>query len=308
MRQVNSSVLSPQGDDANVTGNIANIQMYVASPYVRQRFGNFASTELRYSRILTNSDRSRSFFNSQANTYHASLISGTDFRTLEWGLNYARQDIDFDLRPDTVRIETEIGNIQYNLTRRFGLTGTGGYENNEFGGIGQDKPKGVRWSAGFVWLPNRRTSLEASVGQRFFGDTYYFDFTHRRRLATMNAFYREEVRSTFNILDLDGPGDTLGILIDLLTGQAPPGTDPAEIAEAAQLILNQLGLPPSLAFSQGFLTNRFFLEKRFQSSLAFNTGKNTFIVRVFHRNRKPLDFDNVVLANSPGVTPGFISR
>jgi uncharacterized protein (PEP-CTERM system associated) len=232
------------------------------------------------------------------------LISGTDFRTLEWGLNYSRQDIDFDLRPDTVRIETEIANIQYNLTRRFGLTGTGGYENNEFGGVGQDKPKGVRWSAGFVWLPNRRTSLEASVGQRFFGDTYYFDFTHQRRKTAMNAFYREEVLSALNILNLDGPGNTLGLLTALLTGQAPPGTDPAEIAEAAQVLLNELGLPPSLAFAQGFLTNRFFLQKRFQSSLAFNTAKNTVIVRVFHLKRTPLDFTNAFLANSPGIVGG----
>ncbi len=150
MTQQNESLLGREGDDANVTGNLANIRIYSVSPYVRQRFGNLASTELRYSRILTDSDASSSFFNSQANTYHASLISGTDFRTLEWGLNYSRQDIYFDLRPDTVKIETEIANIQYNLTRRFGLTGTGGYEDNEFGGAGQDKPKGVRWSAGFV--------------------------------------------------------------------------------------------------------------------------------------------------------------
>jgi len=304
MTQQNTSILGPQGDDANITGNLANIRMYSVSPYVRQRFGNLASTELRYSRILTDSDSSTTFFNSQANTYHASLISGTDFRTLEWGLNYARQDIDFDLRPDTVRIETGIGNIQYNLTRRFGLTGTGGYENNEFGGVGQEKPKGVRWSAGFVWLPNRRTSLEASVGQRFFGDTYYFDFTHRMRRTAMNAFYREEVLSAFNILELDGPGDTLTILTDLLTGQAPPGTDPAVITEAAQLLINQLGLAPALGFSQGFLTNRFFLQKRFQSSLAYNTGKNTVIANVFHLNRTPLDFANVFLANNAAIIGG----
>jgi uncharacterized protein (PEP-CTERM system associated) len=304
MTQQNQSLLRPGGDDANLTGNLANIRMYSVSPYVRQRFGDLASTEIRYSRILTDSDATTSFFNSQANTYHASLISGTDFRTLEWGLNYSRQDIDFDLRPDTVRIETGIGNIQYNITRRFGLTGTGGYENNEFGGVGQEKPKGVRWSAGFVWLPNKRTSLEASVGQRFFGDTYYFNFTHRRRITAMSAFYREEVRSALNILNLDGGGDTLGLLIGLLTSQAPPGSDPAIIAEAAQILLNELGLPPSLAFAQGFLTNRFFLQKRFQATLGFNTAKNTIITRVFHIKRTPLDFTNPILAVSPGVVGG----
>jgi uncharacterized protein (PEP-CTERM system associated) len=120
----------------------------------------------------------------------------------------------------------------------------------------------------------------------------------------MNAFYREEVLSALNILNLDGPGNTLGLLIALLTGQAPPGTDPATIAEAAQVLLNELGLPPSLAFAQGFLTNRFFLQKRFQSSLAWNSAKNTVIVRVFHLKRTPLDFTNAFLANSPGIVGG----
>ena len=305
MTQQNQSLLSPQGDSANITGNLQNIRMYSVSPYVRQRFGNFASTEVRYARVLTDSDSSSTFFNSQANAYSANLISGPDFRTLEWGLNYSRQDIDFDLRPDTVRMETGIGNIQYNVTRRFGLTGTGGYENNEFGGVGQEKPKGVRWSAGFVWLPNRRTKLEASVGQRFFGDTYYYDFTHTRRRFAVNSFYREDVRSAINILNIDGgPGNTLGLLTALLTSQAPPGTDPGVIAEAAQALINELGLPPFLAGAQGFLTNRFFLQKYFQTAVAFNTPKNTVVFRVFHINRTPLDFSNLFLANSPGIIGG----
>ena len=189
MQQQNENILGRQGDDINITGNLRNIRLYSVSPYLRERFGNFATTELRFARVLTDSDASRTFFNSQASTYNASLISGPDFRTLEWGLNYSKQVIDFDLRTDTVRLETEIANVKYNFTRRFALTGTGGYENNTFGVAGSgiantfsaagSRPKGIRWSAGFVWLPTPRTSLEGSVGQRFFGDTYAFDLNHR---------------------------------------------------------------------------------------------------------------------------------
>ncbi len=124
------------------------------------------------------------------------------------------------------------------------------------------------------------------------------------RLA-MNTFYREEVLSAISILNLDGPGNTLGILTSLLAGQATPGNDPAVIAAAAQLLLNQLGLPPPLGFAQGFLTNRFFLQKHFQAALAFNTPKNTVIVRVFHLKRTPLDFDNAFLASAPVVSGGL---
>jgi len=149
IRQVNQSILGKQGDDVNTTGNFRDVQMYSVSPYILKRFANFATTEIRYAHVITDSNASSSFLNSTANVYQASLISGSDFRILEWGLNYSREDIDFDNRPKTVKLETEIANIQYNFTRNFGLTGTGGYEENTFGG-GVDKPRGVRWSAGFV--------------------------------------------------------------------------------------------------------------------------------------------------------------
>ncbi len=38
--------------------------------------------------------------------------------------------------------------------------------------------------------------------------------------------------------------------------------------------------------------------------MVFNTAKNTIIADVFHLNRTPLDFDNVFLANNPGVIGG----
>ncbi len=222
IRQVNQSIFGKQGDSVNTTGNFRSVEIYSISPYMVKRFGNFATSEIRYAHILANSDSSNVFFNSNTNAYQASLISGSDFRTLEWGLNYSREDIDFDKRPKTVKLETEIANIQYNFTRRFGLTGTGGYEENTFGGA-FDKPKGIRWSAGFVWLPTPRTSIEASVGQRFFGDTYYYDITHRTRLLAMHSGYVEEIRSVRNQFLLEGTGDTLTLLTALLTNQAPQG-------------------------------------------------------------------------------------
>jgi len=290
IRQQNRSLAGRQGDDVNLTNNLQQIQMYSISPYILKRFGNFATSEIRYTRVLTNSDASNVFFNSNTNAYQASLESGSDFRTLEWGLNYSRQDIDFDKRPRTVKLETEIANIQYNFTRRFGLTGTGGYEENTFG-VGPDRPKGVRWSVGFVWLPTPRTGIEASGGQRFFGDTYYYDVTHRMRKMAFQSSYKETVRSSRNQFLLEGTGDTNTLLTALLTSQSPPGTSPADIALAAQQLISSLGIPPNFFFGQDFLTNRFFLSKRFVASAGFQASKkSTFLFSVFHITRKPLEF------------------
>jgi uncharacterized protein (PEP-CTERM system associated) len=289
MRQQNANLAGRQGDDVNLTGNLRNIRQYSASPYIRRRFGDVASTELRYARIMTDSDSSRTFFNSQANSYTGSILSGPSFQALQWGLNYTRQDIDFDLRPDSVRLESGLANVRYNINRVFGITGTGGYENNTFGGGARDKPKGARWSAGFIWTPTPRTSIEGSAGQRFFGDTYFGNASHRTRLFAFNAFYKEDINSAYNILNIDSTGNTINVLTDLFTAQAPPGTDPAEIGQIVQLIIGELGLPPTLAYASGFLTNRFFLQKSFESSVALNTAKNTGLVRVFHTTRRPID-------------------
>ncbi len=294
VQQQNQNILRPQGDDVNQTINLQNIRQFSISPYIRHNFANKATTELRYARIWNNSDASNTFFNSEAHAYNGSLISGPDFRTFQWGLNYTRQDIDFDLRPDDVRLETGVANVRYNITRRFGITGTGGYENNTFGGglgtlFGVNRPIGARWSAGFVWIPTNRTNIEGSVGQRFFGDTYRGSISHRMRFMAMNASYKEDINSAWNILNVDSAGVTSTVLTDLFTAQAPPGTDPAVIAALVTSFITELGLPPNLAFGQGFLTNRFFLEKNFESSVAFNFTKNTLLFRIFHINRKPLD-------------------
>lgn len=245
---------------------------------------------MRYARILTDSDSSTTFYNSQTNSYTGSILSGPEFQVLQWGLNYARQDIDFDLRPDTVRLESGVANVRYNINRRFAITGTGGYENNTFGGGGfQNKPKGARWSAGFIWAPTPRTNIEATAGQRFFGDTYFINASHRTRLFAMNTYYKEDINSAWNILNIDATDNTAATLIALFTAQAPPGTDPAEILALVNLLIQELGIPASLAFAQGFLTNRFYLQKNFESSIAMNTAKNTILIRGFHTDRRPLD-------------------
>lgn len=45
------------------------------------------------------------------------------------------------------------------------------------------------------WEPSSRTSLKASYDNRFFGDSYAFDFSHRSRRLTNKISYQESVQS-----------------------------------------------------------------------------------------------------------------
>ena len=93
--QQNVSLLGPQAiDNVNITGNRANVSVYSISPYLRHRFQDFATTEVRYTRNWVNSS-ANTLFNSNGDSIFAGLNSGTAFSTLGWGVNYSNQMIHF---------------------------------------------------------------------------------------------------------------------------------------------------------------------------------------------------------------------
>src|SRR5687768_12407466 len=108
IRQQNVSLLGPQSfDNVNVTGNRADVRTFSISPYLRHRFQNFASAELRYTRSLVTSNANNSLFNSHGDSFGAGLNSGTAFQTLRWGVTYSNQMVHFDRTGQTGTVEME---------------------------------------------------------------------------------------------------------------------------------------------------------------------------------------------------------
>jgi len=265
-------------DNANLSGNLRDVRTWSISPYMRHRFKNLASGEVRYARSGVSSN-ARRFFNNSSDAFIASLNSGSAFRTLGWGLNYTHTEISREragIDLGKIELERTTGTLRYAVTSQFSLIGTGGYERNSFISI-RGKPSSHFWTAGFSWTPTRRTSLSASAGERFFGRTFFGSFEHRTRRTLWNASYVEDI-TTFGQQSLLGGA----ILNAGFLGQLP-GLDGTSI-------LNQ-GLPLILSDPNNFLTNRLFLLKRFQASLAINGRKNTVVFRVFNMTRKSFSPD-----------------
>lgn len=276
MFQQNASMFGPQAiDNVNATGNRADIKVYTVSPYLRHRFQDFASTELRYTHSIVESD-AVALRNSQRDGFQAGLNSGDSFRTLQWGLNYSNQMIHFDRTGRNVEMERSAANLRYMVTSQFGLTATGGYERNSFISIrgGTSSPT---WTAGFTWEPSPRTSIIANAGQRFFGDTYFALARHRTRLTAWDASYIEDI-TTFNQQAGLGGINTAGSLNQLLN----PNVNPANILPNTQFLLGQ-GIPGDVL---NFLTNRLFLQKLMQASVAINGASNTVVFRIFNMSRQ----------------------
>jgi uncharacterized protein (PEP-CTERM system associated) len=280
--QQNAFLFGPQAfDNANLSGNIRDMRTWSVSPYLRHRFKNLASGELRYARSAVTSS-ARNFFSNTADSVIVSLNSGSAFRTLGWGVNYSNTQISrerggFDL--GTIELERIAGTLNYVVTSQFNLVGTGGYERNSFLSI-RGKPSSHFWTAGFSWAPTTRTNIDASAGKRFFGNTYAGSIAHRTRRTVWNLSYVEDI-TTFGQQALLGgvilnPG-SLGPLIPNI--------------QDSQALLDQ-GLPITLSDPNNFLTNRLFLLRRLQASLTLNGRKNSLVFRAFNFSRKSFTADD----------------
>lgn len=285
MTQQNVSPLGAQSiDNVNVTGNRADVTTYSISPYLRHRFQDFASGEVRYMRNYVDSS-TRALFNSHGDTVSANLSSGTAFPVFRWGLSYSNQMITFDRTGRTVELERSIANLGYRVTSQFSLTATGGYERNSFLSI-RNKHSSPTWTVGFIWMPSERTNIIANAGQRFFGDTYFVRASHRTRLTVWDASYDENI-TTFNQQAQQGGGASISSSLSQLLAAQNPGMSPQLIQQNAGALLSP-GLAGAFFDPSNFFTNRLFLQKRLQASVTMNGSKNTVVLRAFNMTRNAL--------------------
>ena len=193
--QQNLSALGPIGfGNTNATNNLTTVGTYTISPYIEKRFGNFAEGDLRASQSGVYYD-SQGVSNTLTNSLTGSLVSGSSFNDLFWGINYSYTKNKNQLAADTEfeRVSVTLG---YALTRKFRVNATAGQERNNYNALNGAKIDGPFWNAGFVWTPTRRTSVAASYGHRFFGRTYSFDLSERTRHTNWRAGYSEDLTTS----------------------------------------------------------------------------------------------------------------
>ena len=284
--QQNISLLGPQAtDNVNVTGNRTEVKTYSVSPYLRHSFSNFASSELRYTHDEVSTGVG-GLSGSQADRIQLQMNSGPAFNTLGWGLNYSNQKTAYgnttNINAQNIDNEILTGNLRYPVTPRFSLTATGGYEKNNYISTGA-KPEGSFWSAGFSWAPSARTSIDASAGRRYFGDNYSLAASHHTRLTAWSLGYSEDITSTRSQFLIPVTIDTAGFLNQLWAATIP---DPVIRQQFVDAFIQGTGLPPALSESINYLTNRFFLQKRLQASVAVTGAKNTLILSLYTTSRE----------------------
>jgi uncharacterized protein (PEP-CTERM system associated) len=278
------SAFGPDGSGVNryTSENRTQLTSWSVSPYLVQRFGNFAAATLRYTHDSVNADETR-FGSSVSDGVSFNLASGRGWRDLGWNMRYARQQVANSRFGDSSSENAQFG-LNYRLQRTLSLTATAGYDVYDYGDFG-GRTSGPSWSAGFAWRPTVRTAIEMSAGRHFLGNTGSLLATHRSRHTVWKASYSDAVTSTRQQFTQGQQLDTATLLDSLFAVSIP---DPVARRQAVLDYIQLAGLPPTQGEQINYLTNRYFRQKLAQASVGYTMRQHGAVVTLFANERVAL--------------------
>lgn len=263
--------------------NGTDIKTWSVSPYLKHDFGRHATAMLRYTRDSVESDQSTIFGNSTADTMLMSLSSPAEPRLLFWSVSLLHQQQDNEIAGKST-IENASGNLRYRVNYALALTASAGYDRYDFNALG-GRTAGRSWSTGFAWTPSQRTSVEASIGRHFYGTTGSLAAAVRSRRTVWLVNYADTITTSRSQATLPSAIDTVTLLDRLFSATIP---DPVQRQLAVAAYMQATGLPPSLADSINYLSNRYMRQKLLQASSAFRGARSSAVLSVYGSERTAL--------------------
>lgn len=286
------------GDDF-VGTNRASIRTWRVSPYVLNRFGRLAQSELRYVRDSVTG--AAGLGDSSGDTLSVRLNSGPHYRDFTWGVSASDQRIK-DSKTNDSRIQLGNLNLGYQLFSTLAVTAGVVYDNYDYEAMGGTNG-GRGWNTGFRYTPSRRTSLQASVGRRFYGPSRSLTAFHRSRRTVWNITYDDAVVTTrANFLLASTLDPTTGVPRDPLT----PTPAPAPLGDLFNpgAPVGPPVLPPVIPIvppvgtigglgNTNFFSNRFFLQEQLRASVTLRGARTAAVLGAFKVQREALSVRGV---------------
>lgn len=276
------SAFGPQPvDNTNGGDRTSTVRTTRVSPYLSHKFGQLASAELRYARESVNAS-SGGLASSNTDELSFKADSGPAYHLIGWGLQASDRTTHYSGQ-NRVALQNILGRLSYLLAPRLRLVGTLGHDSNDYS-VTNQATSGYSWSGGVEWKVSQRTSLNASLGHKYYGNTYALTASTRSRMANWMLSYAEDVTTTPAQFSLPVTSDTASFLDKLLSASI---TDPTARAAAVANMIRQGNLPASLDSSINSFTNTVFLQKRLQASVLLSGVRTTLLLSVFDVERQP---------------------
>jgi len=277
---INQQSISPFGPQVNnnpySSTNHTEVKTYSLSPYLQHSFDTTATAELMYSHQSANSGNAL-LGNTVGDSVLLDLASGPAFRLLSWDLQYNHETIQNTISP-TITSDTASGNMSYSISPEFSITGTTGYDEFGYQGLGGAASRDYFWLVGMSWTPTQRSNVQASGGRRYGGPDYTFSAKHHSRHSVWMINYTDAVTTSLSQFTAPSTVNTAALLTQLYSATI---SNPALLQQTVANYISETGIPTSLANSINFFSDSFFLQKQLQASAAFNTAKSTLIFSLF---------------------------
>lgn len=266
--QQSISAFGPQVSDASqINANNSTVRAYSFSPYFQHFFRGLGNAQLRYAYDRSSSG---SLFTAHSSLWNMQLSGDNGGRGWNWDAHASRREIvDANLAPVTMD-DAALG-LRFPIGGRLTLLGNLGYEKNDYHAIG-DQPKGRYWSTGLNWAPSPRTSVNASIGRRFFGHTYSLDAHYRMRTMFWTLNYSEDISTSHEQAVSLPPGQLGAFLFDLWATRIP------DINLRTQIIVAFLRFAQMQGSSGGkvnYFSHRYFLQKQWNLASVYSGPKST---------------------------------
>ena len=277
------SAFGPQvANNGYADTNRAEVSTWRLSPFLAHRFGSTATAELRYARDSVKSGNA-GLGDSIGNTVSTSISSGAAFRTIGWGLQASHQNLD-STRGGESTADTASARLSWRISESLRLNANGGYDKYDYKAL-EGATAGPSYSIGLAWAPSLRTQLQASAGKRYFGDSYAFEATHRSRHSVWSINYNDAVTTTRGQFLQPVAVDTAALLNGLFSAAI---SDPVARQQAVDAYIRSNALPATQIQNTNAFSNRYFLQKQFRASAAFNTARTVTLLSLNATKRNAL--------------------
>jgi len=195
------------------SGNRTDLGSWQVSPWYRQPFGDLAEGKLRYTYgqfNFHNTDAGvqpvpgNNLQDSSQQRFDVSLGSPEDATGWTWRLDYLNSNVDYDLADD-YKYERAGAEVGIPVGARNYILLAAGAESDFEQGQSHGGLDGTWWNAGWRWTPTNRQSIEARVGDRFWGNDYLFRWKRKGSRGDLLLEYTEQP-VTFGALEFGAEG------------------------------------------------------------------------------------------------------
>ncbi len=276
------SAFGPQTQNDYTSTNRQQVRSWRVNPVLVRELGNFATLQASYTRDSVDGGNI-GLGSSEGDSLTVNVNSGASFQKFTWGMQASSSDIDTAALPET-HSRTVNANVGFGLTRQLRLTASAGYDKYTYEAL-SDKTEGANWSTGFRWTPSSRTDVEATLGRRYYGDSYSLRLMHRSRRTVWNITYGDDVTTSRSQFLIPSTVDTAALLNQMFMANYP---DPVQRALIVAAYMRATGLPSSLPNSVNYFSNRYVLQKQLNASVAFRAARSTAVLSAYRTRREAL--------------------